>query len=276
MKKKPLSDREREALRKLREVFPEHEIFPNMRLADVIKADWQLFNFIKGYHLDFTICDHDGHVLAAVELDDSTHDNQKAQDRDAKKDGYLQDAVIKLIRIRELNEILDIPRLIEEYVFPERAEPASLHQILSRREAPYKSAKIYSSGRKSNPASQTKHYLVSGITSLAVVIILGWGISTYITNMSKTALNMSALRQQQVQQDVQRRANELAAQQSFERAAAQRADAEKSRTATQQPVYERRWTKGKSARECAGPGSVMDNAVVRCMNDHYEVVQVTN
>jgi very-short-patch-repair endonuclease len=114
-KKKPLSERERETLKQLRESLPEYEIHANMRLADVIKADWKQFNYIKGYHLDFVICNRNGYIVAAVELDDSTHDNSKAQERDAKKNIWLSDAGIKLIRIREPQEAIGIRRLIDEY-----------------------------------------------------------------------------------------------------------------------------------------------------------------
>jgi len=111
-KKKPLSERERETLKQLRESLPGYEIHANMRLADVIKANWKQFNYIKGYHLDFVICDPSGQIEAAVELDDSTHDHRKAQKRDAKKNKWLSDAGIKLIRIREPQEALGIRRLI--------------------------------------------------------------------------------------------------------------------------------------------------------------------
>lgn len=116
-RKKPLSDRERETLKKLRESLPECEIHANIRLADAIKADWKQFRSIKGYHLDFVICNQNGDIIAAVELDDSTHDNRKAQERDAKKNKWLNDANIKLIRIREPQEAIGIRRLIDEYKF---------------------------------------------------------------------------------------------------------------------------------------------------------------
>ncbi|RFC37723.1 MAG: Protein of unknown function (DUF2726) [Candidatus Nitrotoga sp. SPKER] len=88
-----------------------------MRLADVIKADWKQFKYIKGYHLDFVICNQSGDTIAAVELDDSTHDNRKAQERDAKKNKYLNDANIKLIRIHDPQETIGIRKLIDEYKF---------------------------------------------------------------------------------------------------------------------------------------------------------------
>lgn len=267
MNKKPLSDRERAALRNLREVFPDHEIYPNMRLADVIHADWKFFNFIKGYHLDFTICDHNGCTIAAIELDDYTHDNKKAKARDAKKDGYLREANIKLVRIRELNEIQHIPLMLKEGFSQSSPKQESLHQILSMREMLYEPTVPYQVNKRAGSKSQTRHYLTAITVSIIFIGLSMWVLNAVTTRAFNALANKATAQPQQMQQDIQRRA--------IEQAAVQRSKAaEDSRINVQQPKYERSWVKGKSAKECAGPSGVLDNAVVRCMSDHQEMVLV--
>lgn len=88
--------------------LPGHEIFANVRLADIVKVNpkhrgskntW-LFRNISQYHIDFLVCDKETKIIAAFELDDHTHDNEAGERRDAKKDECLNAVGIKLIRIR--------------------------------------------------------------------------------------------------------------------------------------------------------------------------------
>jgi cation transport ATPase len=71
-------------------------------------------------------------------------------------------------------------------------------------------------------------------------------------------------------EDAKRRIMEIAAKQ---KQAQETENARKRQiTAPQTPQYMRILVKGKSAKECAGPGGTLDNRVVACMNDHYEMV----
>lgn len=91
--------------------LPGHEIFANVRLADIVKVQrkhrgnkntW-LFRNIAQYHIDFLVCDKDTSIIAAFELDDPSHDTNDGERRDAKKDECLNAVGIKLIRIRVEN-----------------------------------------------------------------------------------------------------------------------------------------------------------------------------
>ena len=73
-KKKVLSARELETEKILQTALPEYVIRANMRLADIIHIPDDQFKYKSGYHLDFIICNEEADTIAAVELDDSTHD----------------------------------------------------------------------------------------------------------------------------------------------------------------------------------------------------------
>lgn len=304
-KKKPLSDRERETLKVLRTALPECDIHANMRLADVIKADWWQYNYIKSYHLDFVICDQDGHTIAAVELDDSTHDTPKAQRRDAKKDGWLRDAGIKLIRIRKPHEAEEIRRLIEEYqpkeILQELPSPPILQSgSTSSRIPPIPVPPIRpSSYTRPSRIGRRKHVTTQQIFIRMAVTVAGmfvvWTVfANFMGNQQKRMIEASQKAQQQAQRraaeqqaEAQRRTQAAEALRRQQEAAAA-AQTEKVRKFEQALIYQhdlkvtaqqllnqRVLVKAKSAEECR-KGNVIDNEVVRCMNDHYETVEVKN
>lgn len=254
-KKKPLSERERETLKQLRESLPEYEIHANMRLADVIKADWRQFNYIKGYHLDFVICDPSGHIVAAVELDDSTHDNRKAQERDAKKNKWLSDADIKLIRIREPQEAIGIRRLIDAY------KSTAFSQESWRPSQPYSNIRV---GRNNKVA-----YLFQKIAITVTGAFMIWLIFGYISdNILKRSVEQALLMPQRV---AVQQGDALQRTQAVENLRKQQ-----EIKALQQPKYERLLIRAKSARECARPDGTLDNYTVLCMSDHYEMILVSD
>lgn len=252
-KKKPLSERERETLKQLRESLPEYEIHANMRLADAIKADWKQFRYIKGFHLDFVICNQSGDIVAAVELDDSTHDNRKTQERDAKKNKWLSDTGIKLIRIREPREAIGIRRLIDEYKF---------------------SGFSQESWRPSQPRSNIRAnrnnkvaYRFQSIAITATGILMIWLI---FNNISNNILKRSAEQSLLPHRLAVRQGDALQRAQAAENLRKQQ-----EITTRQQPKYERLLIRAKSARECARPDGTLDNYTVLCMSDHHEMVLVS-
>lgn len=88
--------------------LPGHEIFANVRLVDIVRVQTKhqgnknvwLFRNISQYHIDFLVCDKETNIIAAIELDDPSHDTNDGERRDAKKDECLNAVGIKLIRIR--------------------------------------------------------------------------------------------------------------------------------------------------------------------------------
>ena len=84
------------------------EVFAKMRLADIVSVDYKnggnssWFNRIKSKHIDFILLDNQTmQVKLLVELDDSSHDTKKRQDRDSFVDAVCKICNIKIIHIRE-------------------------------------------------------------------------------------------------------------------------------------------------------------------------------
>ncbi len=84
-----------------------YRVFGKVRLADVIKTKSGLtgserqkaWNQIQSKHLDFIVCDpSDLSIQFAIELDDSSHNQQKRQSRDAFIEQALVAAEIPLFR----------------------------------------------------------------------------------------------------------------------------------------------------------------------------------
>ena len=87
-------------------------VFGKVRIADVIKpakrlsrSEWQLaFNKISAKHFDFVICDKATlAVIAAVELDDRSHENRQRVERDQLVNNACASAGLVLHRIPASN-----------------------------------------------------------------------------------------------------------------------------------------------------------------------------
>lgn len=111
-------------------------VFGKVRVADVLKpqtenrGDWQrAFNKISAKHFDFVLCDRDSlKVLAAVELDDSSHQRVDRIKRDDFLNQAVESAGLPLIRFpvqtaydreaiqRHIAQTLGLPQ-------PEKAKP---------------------------------------------------------------------------------------------------------------------------------------------------------
>lgn len=108
-----MSRYELEMFERLKSALPECDIFPQVPLASFIRVDirragsryatnsyrWQ--NRIGQQRVDFLAClRRDMSTVAAIELDDPSHETASARRRDAKKDKSLNDAHVPLIRWR--------------------------------------------------------------------------------------------------------------------------------------------------------------------------------
>lgn len=120
-----MSRYELEMFGRLKTALPECEIFPQVPLASFIRIDkkragsryatnsyrWQ--NRIGQQRVDFLACLRlDMSTVAAIELDDPSHENTDARLRDAKKDKSLKDANVPLIRwrVEAMPEVTEIRR----------------------------------------------------------------------------------------------------------------------------------------------------------------------
>ncbi len=87
-------------------VGDEWTIFAMVRIADVLSVDaaqnpgrgW--FNRISNKHVDFVLCDPDSlRVVAAIELDDASHERQDRIERDEFVNAAFRSADLPLIRV---------------------------------------------------------------------------------------------------------------------------------------------------------------------------------
>ena len=101
--KKPLSQPEQVLYHRLVAAIPECIVLAQVQLSQVLGVK-KGFNFhewnnrINRMSLDFLVCLKDSTVVAAVELDDKTHERTSRVEADAKKEKALSAAGIALVR----------------------------------------------------------------------------------------------------------------------------------------------------------------------------------
>lgn len=104
-----LTERERSFYHILKPIADklELQICPKVRVADIVSIkkgtkDWQKwFNKIRSKHVDFLLCDYDMNIVLMVELDDSSHETERAKKNDEFKNRLFGE---RLVRIRSLKE----------------------------------------------------------------------------------------------------------------------------------------------------------------------------
>ena len=87
----------------LKEALPEYTVFVQVglsRLIDVKKGNdyQQWFNRVSRMSVDYVLVDEKLRTVAAIELDDASHNTKQAKERDARKNKALAAAKIRLIR----------------------------------------------------------------------------------------------------------------------------------------------------------------------------------
>ena len=84
-------------------------ICPKVRLEDIAEVTVQknfmkYRGYIKSRHVDFIICDNRLNIIGAIELDDSSHNQAKAQAVDNFKDNFFKTIGIPLFRIKTIDD----------------------------------------------------------------------------------------------------------------------------------------------------------------------------
>ena len=89
-------------------------ILTKVRLEDIVQVENSLpykekniaRNRVKSRHLDFVLVDPDTfYIKLAIELDDNSHDNKEAQQKDEFKNRLLEKIGLPLIRTRDTSDI---------------------------------------------------------------------------------------------------------------------------------------------------------------------------
>jgi very-short-patch-repair endonuclease len=102
-KRQLLSERERALYQRLVQTLPKHLVLAQVQLLQVLnfkrgRRGYAILNRISQLSLDFLILNPDTSIVAAVELDDSTHAPENRRQADARKDHALKSAGVPLIR----------------------------------------------------------------------------------------------------------------------------------------------------------------------------------
>jgi hypothetical protein len=101
--KKPLSQPEQVLYHRLVKALPDHIVLAQVQVSRVLGVkkgskfnEWN--NRIDRMSYDFVVCGKDSTVLAAIELDDKTHESTRRKATDEKKNKATTDAGLRLIR----------------------------------------------------------------------------------------------------------------------------------------------------------------------------------
>jgi Protein of unknown function (DUF2726) len=101
--KKPLTQPEQVLYHRLVKALPDHIVLAQVQVSRVLGVkkgsnfnEWN--NRINRMSYDFVVCGKDSTVLAAIELDDKTHESSRRSATDEKKNKATADAGVRLIR----------------------------------------------------------------------------------------------------------------------------------------------------------------------------------
>ncbi|MGA8146885.1 MAG: DUF2726 domain-containing protein [Gallionellaceae bacterium] len=124
-KKTLLGEKEQVLFHRLIEAMPDHYVMAQVRLADIVgvkkSENWQSwFNKVSRKSVDFVICNKSFVVLACIELDGKTHEQEDRQKADNTKDEALNAAGIPIVHIDAsiLPPTSDIKIMLENAVLP--------------------------------------------------------------------------------------------------------------------------------------------------------------
>jgi hypothetical protein len=186
-----LTERENKLYQSLIALYPDHKIFVQVALSQLIKVDRKhpesdsIRARYKQLVADFVLCRSDLSVVAVIELDDASHQRADRQYADARKNKALADAGIRLVRIpagqlpsmEKLKKLLDADR-----PFGDRTDIPTLHaldpelRLVEEVDDPSVMASI---DPGESEARVLKHIVVK-LTVGGVLIIAGWFIYTQL------------------------------------------------------------------------------------------------
>lgn len=128
--KNPLTPTETMFYHQLVEALPDFIVLAQVQLSSFLKVDtsrteWKdysrWFNPIAQQSIDYLICQKDFSIIAAIELDDKSHNGVKSIERDTKKNNNLHAANVPLIRWHA--EAMPEAETIRQAVFNHAYEP---------------------------------------------------------------------------------------------------------------------------------------------------------
>ena len=102
-KRQVLTEREQVLYQRLVKTLPNHIVLAQVQLLQLLilkrgRRSYEAFNRISRLSLDFVILNPDTSLVAAIELDDATHEREDRRWADARKNHALMSAGVPLIR----------------------------------------------------------------------------------------------------------------------------------------------------------------------------------
>lgn len=136
--KRPLSQPEQVLYHRLVAALPAHVVLAQVQVSRVLGVkkgfDFRVWNNrVHQLSYDFVVCAKDFTVLAAIELDDRSHEGAGRAERDRRKDKATLDAGIRLLRwhVKAMPDLSAIRRTFSEQPLGDAQQTASA----SRRES---------------------------------------------------------------------------------------------------------------------------------------------
>jgi len=126
-KKRALSNPEQVLYHRLVGALPEHIVLAQVQVSRVLgvkqnanRQQWN--NRINRMSFDFLVCAKDATPLAAIELDDGSHDSARARERDQRKERACSAAGLQLLRwnVKSLPDAASIRLAFSAQVPPQR------------------------------------------------------------------------------------------------------------------------------------------------------------
>lgn len=134
--KRLLTQPEQVLYHRLVKALPNHIVLAQVQVSRVLGVkkgfkthEWN--NRINRLSYDFVICDKAATVIAAIELDDESHESERRKDTDAKKSKATTDAGLKLVRwhVKSLPD----EALIDQEIIQKDATLSALPRIHAER-----------------------------------------------------------------------------------------------------------------------------------------------
>jgi Protein of unknown function (DUF2726) len=183
-----LSKREQSLYQRLLSAYPEHKIFVQVALSQLIEIDRKhpksgsIRALYKQLVADFVLCRFDLSVVAVIELDDRSHERSDRQYADARKNKALADAGIRLVRVRagripsedDLRALIDADSAAEEGIQEE-----TVLSLVEPGET-YDEAPIHPWRDGSGAESQELKRIVLKLVGMTILVLGGWFIFSYV------------------------------------------------------------------------------------------------
>lgn len=174
-----LTERERSLYQSLNKLYPNHKIFVQVALSQLIDIDSRhpernsIRARFKQLVADFVLCRADLSLVAVIELDDRTHERAVRQAADARKNKVLADAGIRLVRIPAgplPSE--DFLRTLIDADGTTHASPEA-ETVLALAEDDYPPASSYDSDEAGAVEQEFKRIAKKGV-ALVILLLVGW------------------------------------------------------------------------------------------------------